>query len=173
MCVCVSARVQPQPDGDRSICVYFTCLCLCAAACVYLCVHLLCLILRSSSVHPLILLTYSPNPVIPRSFFFFTRPFIHLSPYPVIVHSHPLPICPPLPSPSPPICSGLTLRICPFSLYHFQSFILPMLRCSIPARLSRCLKAWHQGFSCAGFCPSQKKMQRKELHSHLCKLSTS
>lgn len=171
MCVCVSARVQPQPDGDRSICVYFTCLCLCAAACVYLCVHLLCLILRSSSVHPLILLTYSPNPVIPRSVFFFhpsLYPFISLSCYRSLTSTAHLP-----PLPSPPICSGLTIRICPFSLYHFQSFILPMLRCSIPARLSRCLKAWHQGFSCAGFCPSQKKMQRKELHSHLCKLSTS
>lgn len=59
--------------------------------CVYHCVQSVCLILRSSPIHPLILLTYSPNPVIPR--FFFARPFIHLSLYPFISRSHPLLLC--------------------------------------------------------------------------------
>lgn len=141
--------------------------------CVYHCVQSVCLILRSSPIHPLILLTYSPNPVIPR-FFPPTRPFIHLSLYPVISCSHPLPLC--LCPPFQPSSLLLPLFFPPQAASNHLS--CPPSHPSIPldpvlARLSRCLKAWHQGFFSAEFSPSHMKMRCKELHSHLCKLSAS
>lgn len=125
------------------------------------------LILRSSPIHPLILLTYSPNPVIPRSFS--TRPFIHLSPNPIISHLHSLPLCPPLQS------TPISAHLPPFPPHTSNrlSFLSSIPLDPVLARLSRCLNAWHQGFFSAEFSPSRMKMQCKELHSHLCKLSTS
>lgn len=112
------------------------------------------LIPGSSPIHPLILLTYSPNPVIPRSFFPPPPPnvFIHLSPNPVISRSHPLPPSVPvplyfIPAPFPSHPLSLPSPPPPPSIH----FIFPSQHPSIPldpvlARLSRCLNAWHQGF---------------------------
>lgn len=147
------------------------------------------LIPGSSPIHPLILLTYSPNPVIPRSFF---SPPLHptfLSIYlPILLslaHIHcPLQSLSPLyfiPAPFPSHPLSLPSPPPPPSIH----FIFPSQHPSIPldpvlARLSRCLNAWHQGFFFfffffppAEFSPSHMKMQRKELHSHACKLNAS
>lgn len=81
----------------------------CASACVYLCLQSACLILRSSPIHPLILLTYSPNPVIPGSFF---------SPSPLSIYpSIPLSLaripCPPPPDPPTPTGPARLLFLLP------------------------------------------------------------
>jgi len=131
-------------------CVCVCVLCVCTTACVYLGAQSACLILRSSPIHPLILLTYSPNPVIPGSFFSFhpaRYPFIPLSlarihcPSVPASHSGPAPFSlPRFPPPPPP--NHLSCSPC----------IPPD---SIPASLSRCLKAWHGGFLSSFFSPGR------------------
>lgn len=136
------------------------CLCVTTCVCVYHCVQSLNLILRSSPIHPLILLTYSPNPVIPR--FFFTPalyPFISLSCY--------LSLAPTAPLSLDPIPAQLPCFDPPGHLQSLQSCPPSIPLDPVLARLSRCLKALHQGFFSAEFSPSHMKMQCKELHSHL------
>lgn len=77
------------------VCITHMCLCAADRACVYRCVQSARLILRSSPIHPLILLTYSPNPVIPRSFFHpafypFISPSCYLSLAPFSVPASPI-----------------------------------------------------------------------------------
>lgn len=84
------------------------------------------LIPGSSPIHPLILLTYSPNPVIPRSFFppstqrFY--PFISQSCYLSLTSIAPFSPCPPLLHPSsfsvsPPLSAIITTTTSVHSLY--------------------------------------------------------
>lgn len=125
------------------LCVHYVFVCV--TACVYRSVRSVCLILRSSPIHPLILLTYSPNPVIPGSYFhpaFY--PFIPLSCYLSLASTAPLSLPPPFQP------GSLLLPLSPHH-HHLQSLTLPSLHPSIPldpvlASLSRCLKAWHHGF---------------------------
>lgn len=145
-------------------------MCLCVPACVYLCVQSVCLILRSSPIHPLILLTYSPNPVIPRfSFHPALYPFISPSSYLSLTSTAPLaptlapfvcPSPPPTHTPPPPItCVALPPSLHPFGPSSSQT-----------QQMSESLAS---GLFSAEFSPSHMKMQCKELHSHLCKLSAS
>lgn len=106
-------------------------------------------ILSSSSLTSLILSSLA---------LFFTQPFIHLSLYPVISRSHPLPLC--LSSFYPFFTTTSDHWSCPSSIP-----LDPVL-----ARLSRCLKAWHQVFFFRRVQSLPYEMQCKELHSHLCKL---
>lgn len=123
--------------------------------CVYHCVQSLNLILRSSPIHPLILLTYSPNPVTPALY-----PFISLSCYLSLAPTAPLSLAP-IPAQFP--CFALS----PGHLQSLQSHPPSIPLDPFLARLSRCLKALHQGFFSTEFSPSHMKMRCKELHSHL------
>lgn len=146
------------------------------------------LIPGSSPIHPLILLTYSPNPVIPRSFFpppstqrFY--PFISQSCYRSLTSIAPFSPCPPLLHPSsfsvsPPL-SAITTTTSVHSLYlSFPTSLHPSGPSSSQTQqMSECLASglffFFFFFPPAEFSPSHMKMQRKELHSHACKLNAS
>lgn len=127
---------------------------MCVRVCVCHCVQSVHLILRSSPIHPLILLIYSPNPVIPR---FFPTPAL----YPLIFLS-----CYLSPAPTAPLSTDPP-QPPPVHLYSLQSCPPSILLDPLLAKLSSCLKALHQGFFPAEFTPSHMKIWCKELHSHL------
>lgn len=140
---CVSV-CQPKCSSiklSQPIFVYIMCMCLCVIGCVCLSQCSVCvpLILRSSPIHPLILLTYSPNPVIPGSLFFHPvlYPFIPLSRYLSPASTAPLSLHPPLQP------SSLLLPLPPSNHLSYSPSI-PLD--SVIASLSRCLKSWHHGF---------------------------
>lgn len=156
-----------EPRTDLGLCFSPVFVCVSAGtgpAAAHLCVlHYLC-VLRSLSPHT----ACQPNPtIIPYSS---THP-LHLHPNPVIPRSVP-PLSIYLRVQWCAVCIHLTPRspwVSPFfPSKHLQSLLWPSLPIppdTVLARLSRCLKAWHQGFFSAGFSPSRMKMRRKELHS--------
>lgn len=144
--------------------MYITCMCLCVPGRVYLgsvCV-----------LNPQIIPYSSPHPphLQPKS----RHPSLFFSPSPLSIYL-PIPLslagirCPSAPR------SGPAPHICPYH-HHLQSLMWPSLHPSGPrsSQTQQMSESLASGlFFSAEFSPSHMKMQCKELHSHLCKLSAS